>query len=445
MTGFHQGIGLCSNLFNITVGDLVDFEAIVPQVGFNSTDNILAIATTYVENTTDAPLRVEVCTASDDSVRIDVNNVNVTLVSACRGSAGNCQETRCAELVPGVNKITAYVWEGGGGWNMRIGLRDEFGLVLTDASEDVVFLGTGADDELEGQFIDEPPEDCFEAGPPPPPDDGGFENVGPNGIATQSSEGWGGNPQRGIDGNTDGQWGGASVTHTNGAPSWWEVDLMDTYYISYMRIWNRLDCCSERLTNFTITVLDFEREIVWEETFLPNNELMNGAFLEIEDVEAEGQYVRVSMPGEYLSIAELEILQPTDAPPPVPDEICDNGLDDDEDGDADCDDTDCSEEESCQGPPEPVFVRGDADDNGIINLTDAIFNLNYLFIGGAEPTCQDSADADNNGSLQLTDGVFILMFLFNGGAPPPDPGAECGVDPADPADAMACDTYDSCL
>ena len=74
-----------------------------------------------------------------------------------------------------------------------------------------------------------------------------------------------------------------------------------------------------------------------------------------------------------------------------------------------------------------------------------IRDSNYLFIGGAEPTCQDSADADNNGSLQLTDGVFILMFLFNGGAPPPDPGAECGVDPADPADAMACDSYDSCL
>jgi len=430
---------------NITVGDLVDFEVIAPQVGFNGTDNIVAIATTYVENTTDAPLRVDVCTASDDSVRIDVNNVNVTLVSACRGSAGNCQETRCAELAPGVNKITAYVWEGGGGWNMRIGLRDQNGLVLSDVSEDVVFLGSGADDELEGQFVEEAPEDCFEAGPPPPPDDEGFENVGPNGIATQSSEGWDGNPQRGIDGNTDGQWGGGSVTHTNGAPSWWEVDLMDTYYIAYMRIWNRLDCCSERLTNFTITVLDFEREVVWEETFLPNNEQIAGAFLPIEDVEAEGQYVQVSMPGQFLSIAELEILQPTDAPPPVPDEICDNGIDDDEDGDADCEDADCSEAESCQGPPAPVFVRGDADDNGIINLTDAIFNLNYLFSGGAEPTCQDSADADNNGSLQLTDGVFILMFLFSGGASPPDPGVECGVDPADPADAIACDTYDSCL
>ena len=59
--------------------------------------------------------------------------------------------------------------------------------------------------------------------------DDDFTNVGPRGIATQSSEGWGGNPQRALDGNTDGQWGGGSVTHTNGAPSWWEVDLRDTY------------------------------------------------------------------------------------------------------------------------------------------------------------------------------------------------------------------------
>jgi len=431
---------------NIAVGELVDFNAIAPQVGFNGTDNILAISTTYVENTTDVPLRVEVCTASDDSVRIDVNNVNVTLVSACRGSAGNCQETRCAELVPGVNKITAYVWEGGGGWNMRVGLRDEFGLLLTDASEDVVFLGTGADDELEGQFIEEPPEDCFEAGPPPPPDDEGFENVGPNGIATQSSEGWGGNPQRALDGNTDGQWGGGSITHTNGAPSWWEVDLMDTYYISYMRIWNRLDCCSERLTNFTITVLDFEREIVWEETFLPNNELMNGAFLEIEDVEAEGQYVRVSMPGQYLSIAELEILQPTDAPPPPPPaEICDNGLDDDEDGDADCDDTDCSEEESCQEPPETTFVRGDANSDGSVNLTDGVVPLLYLFSGGAAPACLDSADTNDTGSIEITDAIIVFSWLFSGGAAPANPSPlspgysseECAGDPTD--DGIGCD------
>ena len=78
------------------------------------------------------------------------------------------------------------------------------------------------------------------------------ENIALGGIATQSSEGWGGAPGRAIDGNTDGFWATGTTTHTNGAPSWWGVDLLDTYDIDTIRLWNRLDCCSERLTNFTV-------------------------------------------------------------------------------------------------------------------------------------------------------------------------------------------------
>ena len=473
---------LRANALPLIPQDLVDFDAMAAQGRFTSTDNIVAISTTYVENTTDEPMRVYVCSASDDSVRVDVNNYTVTLVSACRGSAVQCQETRCADLAPGINKITAYVWEGGGGWRMAIGLQDENGQPLTDASEGIIFHGTGewADDKLEGQFIDDPPEDCVEAGPPPPPDDDGYENVGPNGFATQSSEGWGGNPQRGIDGNTDGQWGGGSITHTDqldGSPSWWEVDLQDTYYISYMRIWNRLDCCSERLTNFTVTVLDFELEVVWEETFLPDGGLIAGPFLPIEDVEAEGQFVRVSMPGQYLSITELQILSP-DGEPPLPDEICDNGTDDDEDGDTDCDDADCSEAESCQEPPdevcdngidddqdgaadcddddcvaaancaapgEPTFVRGDTNSDGSINLTDGVVPLLYLFSGGAAPACLDSADTNDTGSIEITDAIIVFSWLFSGGMAPADPSPlspgysseECTGDPTD--DDIGCD------
>ena len=457
----------------VPVGDLVDFNAIATGIGFFNTDNIVAVSTTYVENTTDAPMRVQICTASDDSIRLDVNNYTVTLVSACRGSAVDCQETRCADLAPGINKITTYVWDGAGGWNMRIGLRDEFGLVLTDASEGIAFLGTGDGEDLEGQFIDAPPEDCVEQGPPPPPDDEGYVNIAlqDDALATQSSEGWGGAPGRAIDGNTDGQWGAGTTTHTDevlGVPSWWEVDLQDTYYISYMRIWNRLDCCSERLTNFTITVLDEDREIVWEETFLPGGGQIIGAFLPIEDVESEGQFVRVDLPGQYLSIAELEIFQPTGDPPPLPDEICDNGIDDDEDGDVDCvdsdcpacpdkaeicdngidddadgatdcDDLDCSAEESCQEPAGPTFVRGDGNSDGSINLTDGVIPLLYLFSGGDAPACMDAADTNDTGAIEITDAIIIFSWLFSGGDAPVSPSptgaayqpADCGEDETD--------------
>jgi hypothetical protein len=92
---------------------------------------------------------------------------------------------------------------------------------------------------------------------------------------------------------------------------------------------------------------------------------------------------------------------------------------------------------SCTVPEETeVFRRGDADDSGIVNLTDAINILQGLFQGGAQPVCPDAADADDSGQVNLTDAINILQHLFQGGAAPPDPGPEtCGEDPTD--DALA--------
>ena len=93
------------------------------------------------------------------------------------------------------------------------------------------------------------------------------------------------------------------------------------------------------------------------------------------------------------------------------------------------------------------FIRGDADDNGSLQLTDGIFILNFLFLGGGTPGCTESADADNNGAIQLTDGIYILNFLFLGGDGTPAPGAlACGPDPdkdGSPLDS-GCESYSSC-
>ena len=54
-------------------------------------------------------------------------------------------------------------------------------------------------------------------------------------------------------------------------------------------------------------------------------------------------------------------------------------------------------------------------------------------------------DADDNGEVQLTDAVNILGFLFQGSEAPPAPGpTACGADPEDPDDSLACETYGSC-
>jgi hypothetical protein len=92
-------------------------------------------------------------------------------------------------------------------------------------------------------------------------------------------------------------------------------------------------------------------------------------------------------------------------------------------------------------PPE-LFVRGDSDASGEVNLTDAVFTLLHLFLAGERPPCFDAADADDSGILTLSDPVFLLNGLFLGGEPLPAPAGDCGEDPTQ--DTLSCETYAAC-
>jgi hypothetical protein len=64
-----------------------------------------------------------------------------------------------------------------------------------------------------------------------------------------------------------------------------------------------------------------------------------------------------------------------------------------------------------------------------VNLSDAIVTLNHLFKGGGALACEDAADANDDGKLNLTDAVHIATYLFRSGPPPAAPGPEeCGAD-----------------
>ncbi len=67
------------------------------------------------------------------------------------------------------------------------------------------------------------------------------------------------------------------------------------------------------------------------------------------------------------------------------------------------------------------FIRGDADLNGTVELTDIIFTLSVLFLGGKSLPCLDAADANDVGEVDISDPIFLLKFLFIGGPPPPSP------------------------
>lgn len=90
----------------------------------------------------------------------------------------------------------------------------------------------------------------------------GATNVARNGKAKQSSVIYNGKPELAIDGNTDGVFANGSTTHTEegSANPWWEVDLGKSYNISKISVWNRVDCCNERLTNYTIKIMDENHE-----------------------------------------------------------------------------------------------------------------------------------------------------------------------------------------
>lgn len=68
------------------------------------------------------------------------------------------------------------------------------------------------------------------------------------------------------------------------------------------------------------------------------------------------------------------------------------------------------------------FLRGDATQDDSINITDAVFSLNFLFAGGAKPRCLDAADSNDDGKLDITDPIWLLAHLFLGGEKPAAPG-----------------------
>ena len=80
------------------------------------------------------------------------------------------------------------------------------------------------------------------------------------------------------------------------------------------------------------------------------------------------------------------------------------------------------------------FVRGDANADGQVDLSDSIFTLLFLFGSGLEPPCLEATDANHDGTASdLADPVFLLNWLFAGGESPSAP-APAGTEPYDQGD-----------
>ncbi len=87
------------------------------------------------------------------------------------------------------------------------------------------------------------------------------------------------------------------------------------------------------------------------------------------------------------------------------------------------------------------FLRGDANADGAIDVSDAVAILFALFI--ARPiSCEKTADAADDGSVDISDAVFLLGYLFLGEKAPDEPLGACGTDPT--PDELTCVSFPGC-
>lgn len=103
-----------------------------------------------------------------------------------------------------------------------------------------------------------------------------------------------------------------------------------------------------------------------------------------------------------------------------------------------------------EGGTAPEFIRMDIDEDGKARLSDVIVFLS-LYLFGTEKTlaCPDAADANDDGKLGLTDAIYILSFIFLPEAikpPAMPPYPECGEDEtADSLSEKADDPEKGCV
>ncbi len=79
--------------------------------------------------------------------------------------------------------------------------------------------------------------------------------------------------------------------------------------------------------------------------------------------------------------------------------------------------------------PSGTFLRGNANSDGAVDLSDPIRILDYLFADGDAAECFDAMDGNDDGKVDLSDPIYILGFLFGGGPAMPEPYPEVGNDP----------------
>jgi hypothetical protein len=140
-------------------------------------------------------------------------------------------------------------------------------------------------------------------------------NVAQGKTATQSSTAFDSPPEHAVDGNTDGNYGSGSLSHTDfNQNAWWQVDLGSDQSLREINLWNRSDCCADRDTDYWV----FVSSTPFDHSLSPAQQASTAGVWSSHQIaqmgrptripaSVTGRYVMVQLTGaNYLALAEVQ-------------------------------------------------------------------------------------------------------------------------------------------
>jgi hypothetical protein len=69
---------------------------------------------------------------------------------------------------------------------------------------------------------------------------------------------------------------------------------------------------------------------------------------------------------------------------------------------------------------QPISGNIDYDPGDIVDISDLVYLVDYMFTGGPAPACFEEANVDGSDllSLDISDLVYLIDYMFSGGPLP---------------------------
>ncbi len=80
----------------------------------------------------------------------------------------------------------------------------------------------------------------------------------------------------------------------------------------------------------------------------------------------------------------------------------------------------------CETHLAPMFLRGDCNDDGGVDIADALCMLIWMFQGNTSPNCVASTNVNGDDGVDISDPLALLNHLFGSAPPPVAPYPACG-------------------